>query len=122
MPPFETDLDAEAVAALVPRVPPIPVTGAGHERFGAHATVPVTVVHDSVALQALHVALVDALEASGATIRDQRHIRDGYRPHATDQRGGRLHPGEHALLTALSVVARSPHARRHVAAGIPLRP
>lgn len=110
------------MAALVPRVPPIPVTGAGHERFGAHATVPVTVVHDSAPLHELHITLVDALEASGATIRDQRHIRDGYRPHATDQRAGRLHPGEHALLTALSVVARAPRGRRRVAARIPLRP
>lgn len=122
VPPFETELAPEAVAALIPRVPPIPVTGGPHERFGAHRTVPVTVLHDSVALKALHTAVVDALEASGATIRDQRHIRDGYRPHATDQRTGRLHPGEHALLTHVSVVARAPHSFRRVAASVPLRP
>jgi len=122
VPPFETELDAEAVAAVIPRVPPIPVTGGPHERFGAHRTVPVTVLHDSVALTALHIALVDALEAAGATIRDRRHIRDGYRPHATDQRAGRLHPGEHALLTHLSVVARAPRSLRRVAASVPLTP
>jgi len=122
VPPFETELDAEAVAALIPPVPPIPVAGSRHERFGAHGTVPVTVLHDSAALLALHTAVVDALEASGAVIRDRRHIRDGYRAHATDQRAGRLHPGEHALLTELCVIARAPGSLRRVAARIPLVP
>ena len=110
------------MAALIPRVPPIPVTGGGHERFGARRTVPVTVLHDSAPLQALHLALVDALEAAGVALRDQRHLRDGYRAHVTDQRAGRLHPGEHALLTEVSVVARAPHGQRRVAARVPLRP
>ncbi len=122
VPPFETGLDAEAVAALIPRVPPIPVVASARERFGAHATVPVTVLRASAPLQALHTGLVDALEQAGATIRDQHHVRDGYRPHATDQRTGRLHPGEHALLTSLSVVARAPRSTRVVAARVPLTP
>jgi 2'-5' RNA ligase len=122
VPPFETELDAEGVAALIPRVPPIPVTGAAHERFGAHRTVPVTVLRHSPPLLALHTAVVEALEREGVTVRDQRHIRDGYRPHVTDQRTGRLHPGERTLLTELSVVARAPHGLRRVAARIPLRP
>jgi hypothetical protein len=122
VPPFETELEADAVAALLPRVPPIPVVGAAHERFGSHRTVPVTVLRPSAALDALHRAAVDALESAGASIRDQRHIRDGYRPHATDQRTGRLHPGEHAVLSALSVVARAPHSLRRVAARVPFTP
>jgi len=122
VPPFETELDAEGVAALIPRVSPIPVTGSSRERFGAHRTVPVTVLRESLPLRALHTAAVDALEAAGATIRDSRHLRDGFRAHATDQRTGRLHPGEHALLTELSVVARAPGGLRRVAARIPLRP
>lgn len=122
VPPFDTELDAEAVAALVPRVPPIPVLATARERFGAHRTVPVTVLRASEPLHALHVAVVDALEAAGAVIRDQRHLREGYRPHVTDQSAGRLHPGERALLTELSVVARAPHSTRTVAARIPLAP
>jgi hypothetical protein len=122
VPPFETGLTAEQVAALIPRVPPIPVTGGGHERFGARGTVPVTVLHDAPPLTALHLALVDALEEAGIVLRDQGHLRDGYRPHATDQRTGRLHPGEHALLTEVSVVARAPHGLRRVAARVRLRP
>ncbi|ANF33325.1 hypothetical protein A0130_06575 [Leifsonia xyli] len=122
VPPFETELTADQVAALIPHVPPIPVVGGAHERFGARRTVPVTVLHESAPLTALHLALVDALEAAGITLRDQHHLRDGYRPHATDQRTARLHPGEHALLTELSVVARAPHGLRRVAARIPLRP
>ncbi len=122
VPPFETELSVEEVAALVPRVAPIPVVGGGHERFGARGTVPVTVLHESAPLTELHVALVDALEAAGIALHDQRHLRDGYRAHVTDQRTGRLHPGEHALLTELSVVARAPHGLRRVAARVPLRP
>jgi hypothetical protein len=122
VPPFETELDAEAVAALLPRVPPIPVVGGRRERFGARRTVPVTVLRDSEPLRSLHTALVNALEAAGATIRDHRHLRDGFRAHATDQRGGALHPGERTTLTEIAVVARAPHGRRVVAARIPLRP
>lgn len=122
VPPFETELDAEAVAALVPEVPPIPVVGGSRERFGAHRTVPVTVLRDSAPLRSLHTALVDGLEAAGATLRDQHHLRAGFRAHVTDQRAGRLHPGEHALLTAVSVVSRAPHSHRRIAARTPLRP
>lgn len=106
----------------MPPVPPIPVLAAGRERFGAHGTVPVTVLRESAALRSVHAAMVDALEAAGATIRDQRHIRDGYRAHATDQRAGRLHPGEHVLLTELCIVARAPRSTRVVAARVSLRP
>jgi len=122
VPPFEADLDADAVADLLPRVAPIPVSGGARERFGAHRTVPVTVLRPSEPLLALHTAAVDALEAAGATLRDPHHLREGYRAHATDQRTGRLHPGEHALLTELSVVARAPGGLRRVAARVPLRP
>jgi hypothetical protein len=122
VPPFDTELDAAAVAALIPNVPPIPLVAGGRERFGSRQTVPVTVLHDSEALLSLHTAMVDALEAAGATLRDQRHLRAGFRAHATDQRTGRLHPGEHILLTELCVVARAPHSTRRVAARVPLRP
>ncbi|MEN0083299.1 MAG: 2'-5' RNA ligase family protein [Leifsonia sp.] len=120
VPPFETELEADAVAALLPRVAPIPVAGGARERFGAHRTVPVTVLRPSTPLLALHTAAVDALEATGATLRDAHHLREGYRAHATDQRTGRLHPGERAVLTELSVVARAPGGLRRVAARVPL--
>ncbi|MGO4534486.1 2'-5' RNA ligase family protein [Leifsonia sp. 2MCAF36] len=122
VPPFETELAADQVAALVPLVPPIPIAGATRERFGTHGTVPVTVLRGSAALVALHTSLVDALDATGATLRDQRHIRADFRAHATDQRRGRLHPGEHALLTELCIVARAPGGLRRVAARVPLPP
>ena len=122
MPPFELDADAAAVAALVPLVPPIPIVGGRRDRFGARRTVPVVVLRDSLALRSLHSLLVDVLEAAGATIRDQHHLRAGYRAHVTEQRGGALHPGEHATISELSVVARAPHSLRRVEARIPLRP
>lgn len=80
----------------------------------------VTLIRPSPALIALHTACVDALEGVGAVVRDRRHVRGGYRPHASDQRAGALAPGEHASLTELAVVERTPGSRRTVAARIPL--
>ncbi len=80
---------------------------------------PVTLVRPSPALLALHVACVDALEAAGAVIADTRHIRSGYRPHASDQRSAALAPGDHSSLVELALVERTARSRR-IAARIPL--
>ena len=120
VPPFRSELDSEAVAAALPRGPRIPVVAGARASFGHRRTVPVTLVRPSPALLALHNACVDALEAAGAVIADQRHIRGGYRPHASDQPGGALAPGDHTALTELALVERAPGSRRRVAARIPL--
>lgn len=120
MPPFETGLDVDAVAARLPHGPRLPVVAGARASFGHRRAVPVTLIRPSPALLALHLACVDALEAAGAVIADQRHIRSGYRPHASDQRLGALAPGDHASLTELALVERTPGAHRRVAARIPL--
>ncbi|MBO1738826.1 2'-5' RNA ligase family protein [Leifsonia sp. TF02-11] len=120
VPPFETGLDAGAIAALLPRGPRIPVVAGARASFGHRRAVPVTLIRPSPALLALHLACVEALEAAGAVIADRRHIRSGYRPHASDQRLGTLAPGEHASLTELALVERTPGAPRRVVARIPL--
>ncbi|WP_434318857.1 2'-5' RNA ligase family protein [Leifsonia sp. P73] len=119
VPPFQTELEADAVAALLPHGPRIPVVAGARASFGHRHAVPVTLVRPSPALLALHTACVDALEAAGAVIADQRHVRGGYRPHASDQRSAALAPGDHAALTELALVARTPGSRR-VAARVPL--
>ncbi|WP_258046035.1 hypothetical protein [Leifsonia shinshuensis] len=120
VPPFQTGLEAPAIAALLPHGPRIPVVAGARASFGHRRAVPVTLVRPSPALLALHAACVDALEAAGAVIADQRHIRTGYRPHASDQRSAALAPGDHASLTELALVERAPGSRRRVAARIPL--
>lgn len=120
MPPFETELDAGAVAARLPHGPRLPVVAGSRASFGHRGTVPVTLIRPSPALLALHESCVDALEAAGAVIADQRHIRAGYRPHASDQRTGALAPGDHASLSELAIVERTPGSRRRVAARVPL--
>jgi len=120
VPPFETGLDAEAVAAQLPHGPRLPIVAGARASFGHRRAVPVTLIRPSPALLALHLACVDALEDAGAVIADQRHIRSGYRPHASDQRLGALAPGEHASLTELALVERTSGARRRVASRIPL--
>ncbi len=120
VPPFSTELGAEAVAALLPRVPAIRVVGGTRARFGRRRDVPVTLLRDSPALRALHLAAVDALEAAGATIGDRHHIRAAYRPHATDQPAGSFAPGARATLRELALVERTPDSTRTVAARVPL--
>ncbi|GAA4143847.1 hypothetical protein GCM10023068_15660 [Leifsonia shinshuensis] len=120
MPPFQSELDADAVAALLPRGPRIPVVAGCRASFGHRRAVPVTLIRPNPALLALHAACVDALEAAGAVVADQRHIRAGYRPHASDQRFGALAPGDHASLAELAIVERTPGSRRRVAVRIPL--
>ncbi|MFB9748045.1 2'-5' RNA ligase family protein [Leifsonia shinshuensis] len=120
VPPFQSELDADAVAALLPRGPRIPVVAGCRASFGHRRAVPVTLIRPNPALLALHAACVDALEAAGAVVADQRHIRAGYRPHASDQRFGALAPGDHASLAELAIVERTPGSRRRVAVRIPL--
>lgn len=120
VPPFQTELEADAVAALLPRGPRIPVVAGARASFGHRRAVPVTLIRPSPALLALHGACVDAVEAAGAVIADQRHIRTGYRPHASDQREGALAPGDHASISELAVVERTPGSRRRVAARVRL--
>ncbi|MEY9952730.1 hypothetical protein ABIA36_002190 [Leifsonia sp. EB34] len=119
VPPFQIELEAEAVAALLPHGPRIPVVAGARASFGHRRAVPVTLVRPSPALLALHTACVDALEAAGAVIADPRHIRAGYRPHASDQRSGALAPGDHSSVVELALVERAAGSRR-IAARIPL--
>lgn len=120
MPPFETGLDAQDVAARLPHGPRLPIVAGARASFGHRRTVPVTLIRPSPALLALHQACIEALEADGARIADLRHVRAGYSPHASDQRAGALAPGEHAALTELAIVERTPGSRRRVAARVPL--
>lgn len=125
VPPFATDLDAEAVAGLLPRVPRIPLVASGHARFGSRRRVDVTLFEPSEALLAAHGAAVDALEAAGVRIPDQKHLRDGYRPHATVQRTGSLRPGDRVTVDAFTLVDRAPaglRGARRIIARVPLAP
>jgi 2'-5' RNA ligase len=124
VPPFDIDLAPDAVAARFPKPAPITVTAGGEALFGARRSVPVTLIQPSNELTELHAALVDALEAAGARIRDQKHIREGYRPHATSQRSARLRAGDSVAVDSLALVDRAPAGlpgSRRVAALVPLR-
>jgi 2'-5' RNA ligase len=102
VPPFDIDLAPDAVAALFPKSAPITVTAAEEALFGARRTVPVTLIQPTKQLSELHAALVDTLEAAGARIPDQKHIRGGYRPHATSQRSARLRAGDSVAVDSLA--------------------
>jgi 2'-5' RNA ligase len=123
VPPFETELTPDAVAALLPPARPVTVTAGDEALLGARRSVPVTLIRPVDDLLALHAALIDALEAAGVVVADQHHIRAGYLPHATVQRSGRLHPGETFTVGELSLVDRAPagaRGSRRVVARVPL--
>ncbi len=125
VPPFEWDGTTEELVSAIPRGPRIPVVAGERAQLGSRRAVEVTLIEPSEALLAAHVTVVDALEAAGARIRDRAHIRDGYRPHATVQRSGMLHPGESAIVDAWSLVDRAPEGMRgfrRVVARLPLAP
>ncbi|MFF1878360.1 2'-5' RNA ligase family protein [Leifsonia sp. NPDC058230] len=112
MPPFEIDLG------------PFTVSAGDEALFGPRRSVPVTLIRPSTVLSELHDALVDALEEAGARIRDQKHIRGGYRPHATVQGSARLRAGDSVVVDSLALVDRAPAGlpgSRRIAALIPLR-
>ncbi|MFF1635935.1 2'-5' RNA ligase family protein [Leifsonia sp. NPDC058248] len=123
VPPFETELTPDAVVASFPPARPVTVTAGDEALLGAGHTVPVTLIRPADDLLALHAALIDALESAGVRVADQRHIRAGYRPHATAQRSARLRPGETFTIGELALVDRSPagaRGSRRVAARVPL--
>ena len=125
VPPFETTLAPDALSLSFPPAGPITARVGAPESFGARRTVPVLLIEPSAELTALHVALMDALEAAGARFGESRYVRAGYRPHVTVRDPADApRTGDLIELSELALVDRAPDGRRglrRVVARIPLR-
>jgi len=59
-------------------------------------------------LQALHVKLIDLLEANGAVFNVPGFVRDGFLPHSTIQKAGRLYKDDPVTIDSIALVDMFP--------------
>jgi hypothetical protein len=115
VPPFTTRLPLQRATDVIESaclgIPPSSARAGRRALFGRHRDVPVVTLDPEPALHALHVALLDALEPFIAQGGDPRHVRDGYRPHVTAQRGREIAPGASVLVDRVALVDRRPDER-----------
>jgi hypothetical protein len=109
--PFATALGAEEVAAIVGAAlgrPPIVATTAGDRAgFGRRRDVPVTLVHDDGALEAMRRRVLAALRDADV---DVARARLDFRPHVTAKPHGGVMPGERLRFTQLALIDMHPPA------------
>lgn len=74
------------------------------EHFGQDARVHVAMAERTEKLIELHNQLLDVLEVFGADFDEPMYSRDGYRPHVTVQRSGRVHKGDELVIDSMSLV------------------
>lgn len=56
----------------------------------------------------LHYDVIGLLEKGGLKLNDPRYAREGFLPHTTVQKHARLHKGDHAAFTALTLIDMFP--------------
>jgi len=105
-------MDAPVRAALASAV-----TVGGMAGFGRGGSIPVSLIEPNAALQRLHEALVDVVEALPGRISTPGYTLSGYRPHVS-HRGEQVPlPGEQLVLDRIALVDMAPdggHASRRV--------
>lgn len=99
------------LAAVADGSAAIAIVGGDDENFGPSRTIPVTVIEPSVALDALHVACVAALEQLAPVYENPEYMAAGYRPHVTVKRHGRVTAGDVLELRQIALVDMEPDQR-----------
>ncbi|MFC5790955.1 hypothetical protein EDM22_14005 [Agromyces tardus] len=109
--PFATPLGGDEVAAIVGAAlgrPPLVSTTAGdRDGFGRRRDVPVTLVHDDGALEAMRHRVLAALRDADV---DVARARLDFRPHVTTKPHGDVMPGERLRFTQVALVDMHPPA------------
>lgn len=98
------------------------VTGLAEERWGEGLVV--TTLADSEDLSGLYGSVQDCLLNKGAVFNEPQYLHDGFTPHVTKQRSGRLAIGASAEITRVSLVDMFPGGngyRRRIHAVIKLK-
>ncbi|MDQ0754647.1 2'-5' RNA ligase family protein [Arthrobacter sp. B3I4] len=93
------------------------LTVGGGAGFGRGGSVPVSLIEPSAALQHLHEALVDVVEALPGRVSTPAYTRSGYRPHVSHRGGKAPLAGEKLVLNRVALVDMAPdggHASRRV--------
>lgn len=97
------------------------VRGLAEERWGDELIV--TTLEDSQQFSALYAGVQDRLLNKGAVFNEPQYLHDGFTPHVTQQREGKLSVGESAQISRVSLVDMFPGGdgyRRRIHATISL--
>jgi 2'-5' RNA ligase len=109
--PFATTRVADEIAAIVGAAlgrPLVVATTAGDRQgFGRRRDVPVTLVHDDGALEAMRHRVLSALRDADV---DVARARRDFRPHITAKPHGEVAPGEHLRFTQVALIDMHPPA------------
>lgn len=71
---------------------------------GTLGTTPVVLLEKTAQLQQLHSRLIELLKENGADFNNPEFTNDGFIPHSTIQKNGRLKVGEYINIDSLSLV------------------
>lgn len=97
-------------------ITPVESCISGEDRFGKDRTIPVQLIRKTNELQALHDLIIDILEAHDATFNSPEFTRDGFKPHSTIQKEGRLQPGDKIRFDSVTLIdlfpSNDPYQRR----------
>jgi 2'-5' RNA ligase len=99
------------LAAVAASADPFTVIARQDEAFGPSHTIPVTVVESTADLDALHAACVAALDHLDPAYENPEYMSEGYRPHVTVKRHGRVDAGDHLHLRQIALVDMQPGQR-----------
>lgn len=100
-----TDIDKK-LAALATRTHAVQVAATDSSTLG---TAPVALLEKSVSLLQLHDSIVSLLEENEATFNSPEFIKDGFLPHSTIQKSGRLQVGEVVTINSISLIDMFPN-------------
>lgn len=99
-----------------------PVSGLAEERWGDDLVV--TTLVDSEEFSALYAGVQDCLLNKGAVFNEPQYLHDGFTPHVTHQKEGKLSVGQLVPIARVSLVDMLPHGdgyRRRIHATITLK-
>lgn len=111
----------QKVADLLVDTQPVETTAHKDDVLG---TTPVVLLDKTTSLVMLHMAIVTLLERNGATFNTPEFTKDGFLPHSTIQKSGRLHIGDTVTIDSVSLVDMFPGGdwkQRHVLATFPMK-
>jgi 2'-5' RNA ligase len=86
----------------------------GDHHFGHQGSVPVSLVKDDPALQALHESLVQAVEQLSGRVASPHHTRRLFRPHVSHHGEQRVNPGDAVVLDHIALVDMAPDGDRTI--------
>lgn len=99
-----TDIDTKLAARLA-AIAPVVTTVLREATLG---TTPVMLLEKTADFKELHESIVQLLEQNGAAFNTPEFVHDGFLPHSTIQKSGRLHQGEQCIIDSVTLVDMFP--------------